>query len=98
MFFSGIVIDPLAIDPLLPQPIAINQVGALYKANISMSSIYVHGLSGIRLSETHVTRSENLTDIDIKLAFAFDVLRINGSYFMKVSYYLQWSKYYIEPK
>ena len=42
------------------------------------------GLSGINLAESIVTRNENLTDIDIKLLFAFDELMLNGSYAMKV--------------
>lgn len=56
-----------------------------YKANITMHSIRMFGLSGINLAESIVTRNENLTDIDIKLLFAFDELMLNGSYAMKVS-------------
>jgi hypothetical protein len=61
------------------------QTGMGYKANITMHSIKMFGLSGINLAESSVTRNENLTDIDIKLLFAFDKLTINGSYAMKVS-------------
>ena len=78
------VIDPLDVDPLLPQKIAFDQTGPMYKANITMHSIKVHGLSGIDLAETTVTRDQNLTDMDMKLVFAFDQLLINGSYAMKV--------------
>ena len=38
-----------------------------YKANITMHSIKMFGLSSIRLAESTVTRNMNLTDIDIKL-------------------------------
>ena len=55
-----------------------------YRANITLHSIRMFGLSGINLAESVVTRNENLTDIDIKLLFAFDKLMLNGSYAMKV--------------
>ena len=60
------------------------QTGMGYKANITMHSIRMFGLSGINLAESIVTRNDNLTDIDIKLLFAFDELMLNGSYAMKV--------------
>ena len=61
------------------------QTGMGYKANITMHSMKMYGLSGINLAQSIVTRNENLTDIDIKLLFAFDKLTINGTYAMKVT-------------
>ena len=80
----GKTIDPLDLDEILGG-ISFYQTGMGYKANVTMHSIKMFGLSGINLSESNVTRSENLTDIDIKLLFAFDKLTINGSYSMKVN-------------
>ena len=58
-----------------------------YRANVTLHSIRLFGLSGINLDESLVTRNENLTDIDIKLLFAFDELMLNGTYAMKVIEY-----------
>lgn len=79
----GIVVDPLDVDTFLPKPIDISQNGAGYSADVKMSAIKVYGLSGINMSESVVTRSENLTDIDIKVTFSFDKLVINGTYSLK---------------
>ena len=64
------------------------QTGMGYRANVTLHSIRLFGLSGINLDESVVTRNENLTDIDIKLLFAFDELMLNGTYAMKVIEYL----------
>ena len=90
LFFSnttnilGKTIDPLDLDEMVGR-VSFFQTGMGYKANITMHSMKMFGLSGINLAESTVTRNENLTDIDIKLLFAFDKLTINGSYAMKVS-------------
>jgi len=47
---------------------------------MQMKDIAVHGLSTIYLAETLVTRSENLSDLDMKMTFKFDKLLINGTY------------------
>jgi len=81
----GLKIDPLDVDPLLKDPagISLKQTGTGYSADVTMDHIKVYGLSGINMSENVVTRSENLTDIDFKITFAFDQLIINGSYSLK---------------
>merc|ERR1719376_1752779 len=88
----GFVVDPLDVDAQLPETtdetgtggggggINIKQKGTGYSADVGMRGIKVYGLSGINMSENVVTRSENLTDIDLKITFAFDQLIINGSY------------------
>jgi len=89
----GFVVDPLDVDAQLPETdetgtgggggINIKQKGTGYSADVGMRGIKVYGLSGINMSENVVTRSENLTDIDLKITFAFDQLIINGSYSLK---------------
>ena len=81
----GFVVDPLDVDAHLKEPIALQQTGSVYDADVKMSGIKVYGLSGINLTESLVTRSENLTDIDIKVEFSFNELVVNGSYSLKVS-------------
>jgi len=88
----GFVVDPLDVDALLPATaegggggggIELSESGAGYSADVSMQGIKVYGLSGINMSDNVVTRSENLTDIDLKITFAFDRLVINGTYSLK---------------
>jgi hypothetical protein len=43
----------------------------------------MYGISGIKFDEVTVTRSENLTDLHVKVVFAFDHLEINGTYALK---------------
>jgi len=81
--FSGRTIDPLDLHEQVGR-VSFFQTGMGYKANITMHSIKMFGLSSIRLAESTVTRNMNLTDIDVKLVFAFDKLTINGSYALKV--------------
>ena len=76
-------IDPLDLNQEIGR-VSFYQTGMGYRANITLHSIRMFGLSGINLAESVVTRNENLTDIDIKLLFAFDQLMLNGSYAMKV--------------
>ena len=78
------VIDPLDVDAQMPEPIEQHQSSGLYTVHIKMSGLKVYGLSGINLTETEVTRSENLTDFDMRLTFSFDELVINGTYNLKV--------------
>jgi len=77
---NGMVIDPLDVDAQLPEPIEEHHSSGLYTIDIKMSRMKVYGLSGINLTETEVTRSENLTDFDMRLTFSFDELVINGTY------------------
>ena len=81
--FLGRTIDPLDLHEQVGR-VSFFQTGMGYKANITMHSIKMFGLSSIRLAESTVTRNMNLTDIDVKLVFAFDKLTINGSYALKV--------------
>ena len=82
---NGMVIDPLDVDAQLPEPIEEHQSSGFYTVDIKMSGMKVYGLSGINLTETEVTRSENLTDFDMRLTFSFDELVINGTYNLKVT-------------
>ena len=84
--FLGRTIDPLDLHEQVGR-VSFFQTGMGYKANITMHSIKMFGLSSIRLAESTVTRNMNLTDIDVKLVFAFDKLTINGSYALKVKKY-----------
>merc|ERR1712029_140667 len=77
---NGMSIDPLDVDAQMPEPIDQQQSGAGYDVHIQMTGLKVYGLSGINLTETLVTRSENLTDFDMTLTFTFDQLVINGTY------------------
>lgn len=82
----GLVVDPLDIDALLPEPVSLNQSSSAYQVAIKMNSIKVHGISGINMTESLVTRSENLTDFKVHLLFAFDQLVVNGTYDLKGSF------------
>lgn len=79
----GVVIDPFDVDSKLPEPIDLQQTGNMFNVDVKMHSIKVYGLSGIRLDESAVTRSENLTDMKVRVKFAFDKLVVNGTYGLK---------------
>ena len=64
----GMAIDPLDVDSKLPEPIDMKQSGNMFTVDVKMNGIKVYGLSGIRLEESSVTRSENLTDMKIKVS------------------------------
>ena len=63
----GQIIDPFDVDSKLPEPIDLKQSGNMFTVDVKMGGIKIYGLSGIRLEESSVTRSENLTDMKIKV-------------------------------
>ena len=83
---NGEVIDPLDVDGRLPGggPIEHHHEGGGANLDVKLMNMKVYGLSTINLTESKVTRSENLTDFDLNLTFSFDALVINGSYSLKV--------------
>ena len=83
---NGEVIDPFDVDGRLPGggPIEHHHEGGGANLDVKLMNMKVYGLSTINLTESKVTRSENLTDFDLNLTFSFDALVINGSYSLKV--------------
>jgi len=82
---NGEVIDPFDVDGRLPGggPIEHHHEGGGANLDVKLMNMKVYGLSTINLTESKVTRSENLTDFDLNLTFSFDALVINGSYSLK---------------
>lgn len=77
----GISLDPLKVDPLLSKGgISENVATPALSADLTMNNIQIHGISSIYLSESLVTRSESLSDMDLKMQFSFDTFSVNGTY------------------
>ncbi len=84
------ILDPMDIDSQLPEPIDLRQSGAGFDVRVKMSGMRLFGLSRIRLDRAAVTRGENLTDMAVDVRFAFDSLLINGTYSMKVCFFVNY--------
>ncbi|XP_023338426.1 uncharacterized protein LOC111709068 [Eurytemora carolleeae] len=74
--FYGMSIEPLNNIPGM----YVDRNEGVYNIKLNLSDIEIHGLSTIYLNETLVTRSESLSDLDMKMVFRFETLKANGRY------------------
>jgi len=72
----GLNLEP--VDQIPDQ--SLNYSSSGYEIAMKFQNIRIHGASTIRLVESLVTRSESLSDLEMKLVFGFDRLVVNGSY------------------
>jgi len=77
----GDSLDPLNISGVLPGgKVSVREEGTVYQANLTMSDIVMYNLSKAYLKKISVTRSENLTNIEITAWIGIDLVTANGSY------------------
>jgi len=60
--------------------VSVREEGTVYQANLTMSDIVMYNLSKAYLKKISVTRSENLTNIEITAWIGIDLVTANGSY------------------
>jgi len=80
---GGFQVDPFKIAGF---PLEFSAGGLNFKGR--MDNIQIFGASSIHLTETLVTRAEDLTDLDMKMVFSFDKILMNGTYSATVSSWL----------
>jgi len=76
----GIGVDPLHMDPLLPEPINIKTSLVSYDVEFWMWNVTVIGLSNIKLSKLVLDRSESLNDLKVDAVLNIGNLSLVGQY------------------
>jgi len=76
----GIGLEPLHMDPLLPEPINIKTSLVSYDVEFWMWNVTVIGLSKIKLSKLVLDRSESLNDLKVNAVLNIGNLSLVGQY------------------
>eukprot|EP00092_Neocalanus_flemingeri_P024668 GFUD01026756.1.p1 GENE.GFUD01026756.1~~GFUD01026756.1.p1 ORF type:complete len:459 (-),score=134.96 GFUD01026756.1:224-1600(-) len=77
----GDTLDPLNISRAIPGgEVSVNEEGSMYQANLTMRDITMYNLGQAYLKEVLVTRSEDLTNLEVTASFGLDLLTANGTY------------------
>jgi len=77
----GDKLDPLNISRAIPGgEVSVSQEGTVYQANLTMRDIVMYNLSKAHLKKISVTRSENLTNLEVTAWIGIDLVKANGTY------------------
>jgi hypothetical protein len=76
----GIGLKPLLLDPLMPEPIVINDDMAGYHVDLAMWNISIHGIDDIRLEKLLLERGQALNNLREKAIIDIGNLTIQGMY------------------
>jgi len=80
----GDSLDPLNISRAIPGgEVSVSEEGSVYQANLTMSDITMYNLSKAHLKKILVTRSEDLTNLEVTAWLGLDLLTANGTYSIK---------------
>jgi len=80
----GDTLDPLNISRAIPGgEVSVNEEGSVYQANLTMRDITMYNLGQAYLKEVLVTRSEDLTNLEVTARLGLDLLTANGTYSIK---------------
>jgi len=76
----GIGLKPLLLDPLMPEPIVINDDMAGYHVDLAMWNISIHGIDDIKLEKLELERGQALNKLREKAIIDIGNLTIKGMY------------------
>jgi len=76
----GLPLAPLLLDPLLPEPININQEMVGYQVQLSMWNVSVLGIQDIALDRLTVQRGRALNNLKEEAVLAMGDLEVRGMY------------------
>jgi len=77
----GDSLDPLNISRAIPGgEVSVSEEGSVYQANLTMKDITMYNLGQVYLKKVMVTRSEDLTNMEVTAWIGLDLLSANGTY------------------